>query len=200
MLGKSLLGSIREQKIIKKSMKKLFLTSLLFVLSISFVSAQSFKTEEGKATFYSKVPLHNFEGNSENLVGLINLDDGTVDFYIDLETLDTGNGKRDKDMRLTLDTKKYPFGEFFGKLNTDFDPESSAVQDVTVKGVFKIHGEEQEIEVEGTLQITDEGLHVTAGWILNLLDYNIEPPKILFIKVDKDQEIKIDALLKPVEG
>jgi len=181
-------------------MKKLFLASLLLVLSVSFVSAQSFKTEEGKATFYSKVPLHSFEGNSEKLVGLVNLEDGTIDFYIDLETLDTGNGKRDKDMKLTLETKKYPFAEFFGKLDSDFDPESSPVQDVSVKGTFKIHGQEQEIEVEGTLQLTDEGLHVTAGWILSLLDYDIEPPKILFIKVDKDQEIKIDALLKPVEG
>ncbi|HAW81532.1 MAG TPA: YceI family protein, partial [Balneola sp.] len=28
----------------------------------------------------------------------------------------------------------------------------------------------------------------------------IEPPKILFIKVDQEQEIKIEALLKPVDG
>ena len=103
-------------------------------------------------------------------------------------------------MKLTLETKKYPFAEFFGKLVTDFDPESSSVQNVLVKGTFKIHGEEKEIEVEGTLQMTDTGLHVTAGWILSLLDYKIEPPKILFIKVDENQEIKIDALLKPVDG
>ena len=180
----------------KKSFLSIFL--LLFLTGLSF--AQSFKTEEGKATFYSRVPLHNFEGNSENLVGLINLDEKTVDFYIDLETLDTGNGKRDKDMKLTLETKKYPFAEFFGKLISDFDHESSEVQDVTVAGTFKIHGVEKEIEVDGTLQMKDEGLYVTAGWILSLLDYNIEPPKILFIKVDKDQEIEIEALLKPVDG
>ncbi len=181
-------------------MKKLFLSAFLVLFTAGLSFGQSFKTEEGKATFYSKVPLHNFEGNSESLVGLINLDEKTIDFYIDLETLDTGNGKRDKDMKLTLETKKYPFAEFFGKLVTDFDPESSSVQDVIVKGTFKIHGEEKEIEVEGTLQMKDTGLHVTAGWILSLLDYKIEPPKILFIKVDENQEIKIDALLKPVDG
>ncbi|XWN38079.1 MAG: YceI family protein [Balneola sp.] len=181
-------------------MKKLILTSVLFLCTTVVSFSQSFKTEEGKATFYSKVPLHNFEGNSENLVGLIDLEKGTVDFYIDLETLDTGNGKRDKDMKLTLETKKYPFAEFFGTLTSDFDSESGSVQDVTVKGTFKIHGEEQEIEVEGTLQMKDDGLHVTAGWILSLTDYKIEPPKILFIKVDENQEIKINALLKPVDG
>jgi polyisoprenoid-binding protein YceI len=181
-------------------MRKLFFSAFIILLSSSLSIAQSFKTEEGKATFYSKVPLHSFEGNSENLVGLVNLDEGTVDFYIDLETLDTGNGKRDKDMKLTLETEKYPFAEFFGKLTSDFDPESTSVQDVTVKGTFKIHGVEREIEVEGTMQIKENGLFITAGWILSLLDYNIEPPKILFIKVDKEQEIEIEALLKPVDG
>ena len=181
-------------------MRKLFFSAFIILLSSSLSIAQSFKTEEGKATFYSKVPLHSFEGNSENLVGLVNLDEGTVDFYIDLETLDTGNGKRDKDMKLTLETEKYPFAEFFGKLTSDFDPESTSVQDVTVKGIFKIHGVEREIEVEGTMQIKENGLFITAGWILSLLDYNIEPPKILFIKVDKEQEIEIEALLKPVDG
>lgn len=181
-------------------MKKLTLFILFLIFGFSMGFAQSFKTETGKATFYSKVPLHSFEGNSETLVGLIDLKEKTIDFYIDLETLDTGNGKRDKDMKLTLETKKYPFAEFFGKLVTDFNSESTEVQDVKVRGTFKIHGEEKEIEVDGTLQMTDEGLHVTAGWILNLLDYKIVPPKVLFIKVDENQEIKIDALLKPIEG
>ena len=103
-------------------------------------------------------------------------------------------------MKLTLETKKYPFAEFFGKLVSDFDPESFSIQDVTVRGTFKIHGEEQEIEVDGTMQMREDGLFITAGWILSLLDYNIEPPKILFIKVDQEQEIKIEALLKPVDG
>lgn len=180
-------------------MKRILSFSALILFMSSTMVAQSFKTEEGKATFYSKVPLHNFEGNSENLTGLINLENNTVDFYIDLETLDTGNGKRDKDMRLTLDTKKYPFAEFTGKLNSDFDPESSEVQNVSVTGTFKIHGHEKEIDVDGTLQMTEDGLKLTAGWILDLTDYKIKPPKILFIKVDKNQEIKIEAILKPTE-
>lgn len=179
-------------------MKKLTIVILLTVFPLFALKAQSYKTESGRAVFISKVPLHTFEGSSDHLVGLINLDDNTVDFYLDLETLDTGNGKRDRDMRLTLETKKYPFAEFFGKLTTSFDPSSSEVQPVTAQGVFKIHGKEQEIEVDGELQMTEEGLKLTAGWILNLKDYDIIPPRLLIIKVDEEQEIQIEALLKPI--
>ncbi|MEQ9265323.1 MAG: YceI family protein [Balneolaceae bacterium] len=177
-------------------MKKILCTLLLFVPFLN-VDAQTFYTETGTAKFTSSVPLHNFTGTSENLVGQVNLDENTIDFYIDLETLDTGNAKRDKDMRITLETKDYPFAEFFGQLS-NYDPSSSQEQAVTVKGTFKIHGKEKEVEIDGTLTKTGDDLLVKAAWILNLSDYEIEPPRLLIIKVDEEQEIEINAILKLV--
>ena len=115
---------------------------LLFALVFAaphLAVAQSFATDEGRAEFDSRVPLHNFTGTSDALVGRIALADSTVDFYIDLETLDTGNGKRDKDMRKTLNTKDHPFAEYFGKLTSAFDP-AGGKQAVTTAGTFTIHG------------------------------------------------------------
>ena len=175
-------------------MKKLYLLIIGVLASVS-LSAQSFVTEAGTAIFYSEVPLHSFEGRSENLTGLIDLDKNLVDFYLDLATLDTGNGKRDKDMRLTLEVEDYPYGEFTGELVSEFDPFSSTEQEVTVKGTFKIHGEEQEVEVSGTLKPEGESLVLHATWILKLEDYKIKPPQVLFLKVDQEQKIEIMATL-----
>lgn len=161
------------------------------------VHAQSFMTEEGHAEFTSEVPLHTFTGTSEKLTGLVNLEDGSVDFYIDLTTFDTGIGKRDKDMRKTLETDKYPFAEFLGKLVTEFDAESDAEQTVTVRGNFKIHDVTREIEVEGTLQKVPDGLKLTAAWEINLEDYDIVPPRLLIVKVDPVQDVRIEAVLPP---
>lgn len=144
--------------------------------------------------------MHTFTGTSDHLVGLIDLSDSTVDFYIDLETFDTGISKRDKDMRRTLETDEYPFAEFFGKLVSDFDPTSTEPQKVTVRGEFSVHGVTRDIEVNGTLQKTDEGLKLNAAWTLNIEDYDIEPPGILFYRVDEDQDIEIEATLTPTEN
>ena len=176
------------------------LAVLAFGLAAAPVYAQAFKTETGHAEFTSSVPLHTFTGTSDHLVGLIDLDESTVDFYIDLTTLETGIGKRDKDMRETLETDEYPFAEFFGKLVSEFDPSSSAPQPATVRGDFTIHGVTREVEITGTLQKTDGGLKVEAGWELNLEDYDIEPPSLLIVKVDEVQKIRIEALLKPVSS
>tara|TARA_R110002096_G_scaffold231766_7_gene421527 strand:- start:18407 stop:18952 length:546 start_codon:yes stop_codon:yes gene_type:complete len=172
--------------------------TLLFCtfVAISVVTqAQVYKTDSGTAVFISKVPLHSFDGKSNYLNGAINLSSKTVDFYIDLETLDTGNGKRDKDMRLTLETKTFPFAEFYGKLVSNFDSTSNKEQPVKVEGFFKIHGKEKEVTIEGSLQKVDKNLALKANWILNLIDYDIIPPSLLILKVDEEQEINISAIL-----
>lgn len=175
-------------------MKKVIFITLSFFISASGYS-QSYFTETGTVIFHSKVPLHTFSGTSENLTGLIDLENATVDFYVDLETLDTGNAKRDKDMRLTLETKDYPFAEFFGSITSEFDASAQVKQEVIVEGVFKIHGKEQKIVVNGQLTPNGDQMTLAASWILKLEDYEIEPPKLLFIKVDQEQEIELNAVL-----
>lgn len=181
-------------------MRQLLLATLLWFIALpSITQSQSFKTESGHAEFKSEVPLHSFVGSSDHLVGKISLQDSVVDFYLDLTTLDTGNDKRDKDMRETLETEKYPFAEFFGKLVTDFNPDKSSKQKVMVSGEFTIHNVTKETTIQGTLQKTDDGLSVEANWTLDMTDYNIKPPGILFYRVEEKIDIQIKALLKPLK-
>ena len=162
--------------------------------------AQSFSTETGTASFTSSVPFHSFTGTSDHLTGRISLADSTVDFFVDLETLDTGIGKRDKDMRETLETDEYPFAEFFGKLVTPFKSDSEGAQAVRAEGTFTVHGVTREIAVDGTLQYADGALRLVAHWELNLKDYDIEPPRLLIVKVDEIQKIRIEATLNEHSG
>lgn len=179
-------------------MRRSLSLTIAFCLLHSLLTAQVFKSENGHAEFHSSVPLHSFTGTSDHLVGRISLPDSTVDFYLDLTTLDTGNNKRDKDMRETLETGRYPFAEFFGTLISPFNSESKQPQQATVQGEFKIHGVSRKITVEGTLQQTNSGLSVKASWTLDMTDYDIRPPGILFYRVDENIDIEIEALLQPV--
>ncbi|HBX65734.1 MAG TPA: YceI family protein, partial [Balneolaceae bacterium] len=176
-------------------MKKVITTLLFLLIYANIANAQEYMTDSGTAIFHSEVPLHTFTGSSDFLTGLVNLEDGTVDFYLDLTTLDTGIQKRDRDMKETLETEKFPFAEFFGSLATDFNPDDTSEQPVKVTGDFKIHGVSREVTIDGTLQMTPEGLMVTANWVLELEDYDIVPPSLLFVKVDQEQKIEIEALL-----
>jgi len=154
-------------------------------------------TESGIAEFTSSVPLHTFTGRSGNLTGMIDLEENLVDFFLDLHTLKTGIGRRDRDMYRTLNVDDHPFAEFTGSLASPFDEGIAEPQVAIVEGEFTVHGVTQQIRIEGELQKQDGDLHLSAEWILLLEDYGIEPPGILFYRVTEEQEVRIEAVLQP---
>ncbi|MEX2600558.1 MAG: YceI family protein [Balneolaceae bacterium] len=169
---------------------------LVFLLFASAgLMAQSFMTEEGEALFESSAPFLTFQGTSKHLTGLIDLEENLVDFYLDLNTLETGINRRDRDMRTQyLETDQWPFAEFTGSLESLFDPDISEPQPVTAEGTFHLHGVEREISVEGTITPLENGnLKLEASWSVMLEDYEIERPGILFYELAEEQKIRIRA-------
>ena len=182
-------------------MKFIHLTLLFLVfllLRYDCVFGQSYMSEEGYVEFISRAPLLEFKGKSDHLTGLIDLDQNLIDFYVDLNTIDTGIQRRNRDMRSTyLKTDTFPFADFSGKLLTEFDPESEGEQRVKTRGIFTIHGVEREIDVEGTLEPRNGGLKLNASWTILLDDYNIERPRVLFYELADEQVVNISVLLSP---
>lgn len=170
---------------------------LFFITSVS--EAQIYQTESGNVNFLSEAALNEFNGVSDKLNGLIDLPKNLLDFYVDLNTLDTGIGLRDKHMRDNyLETEKYPFAEFTGKFNAIPGLSVGSKTPVTAIGKFKIHGVERQIEVKGTLSKNGKGeLELEAGFELLLSDYKIPVPKLVFYELAEKQEVSIKATLKP---
>ncbi|MDX1439557.1 MAG: YceI family protein, partial [Rubricoccaceae bacterium] len=170
-------------------------TVLSLTILLSQAEAQTYGTQRGTVEFTSSVPLHTFTGTSTHLTGEINLETNTVDFYVDLETLETGIGRRDRDMRETLETDEYPFAEFTGRLTTAFSRQANGPQRARVEGTFTVHGVSRALTVSGTLENVGSQIRMIANWELRLDDYNIEPPRLLVVRVDEVQAIHVNALL-----
>lgn len=187
--------------IIRRAATGLVLSLLIFSGTLAQVTSGDvvYYTDSGYAEFTSSVPLHSFTGESDHLTGMIDFNENLIDFYLDLNTLETGIGKRDRDMYQTLNVEEHPFAEFTGTLETSFNPDSSAKQLARVKGDFTINGNTRQVTIEGTLQPQNEGIILNAGWELRLEDYDIEAPGILFYRVDEVQKIQIEATLNPVD-
>lgn len=177
-------------------MKKIFIVITLSFLNFSF--AQSYLGENLSAVFLSEAKLNSFEGKSKNLVGLVDLDKNLVEFYIDLNTLRTGIKLRDKHMRDDyLETKKYPFAEFVGKLSNQDLASISNKKSGTyiVEGNFKVHGIElpREIEVSFKFNENAKKLEIKASFEMKLTDHEIEIPKVMFYELSNTIKITTDG-------
>ncbi|GMQ23691.1 YceI family protein [Algoriphagus sp. oki45] len=178
-------------------MRRLGFLAFLFLPFLGF--SQEYLTKTGSVVFLSKAPLNEFEGKSKALNGLIDLEKNLLDFYLDLNTLDTGIGLRDKHMRENyLETEKFPFAEFTGKMEPIPALETGKSYPVKAKGKFKIHGVEREITVEGTLtQRNDQSLQLQSEFVILLDDYQIDIPKLVFYELASEQKVSINATLSP---
>jgi len=172
----------------------IFLVALFFSIQ---ASGQEYLTTSGEVTFLSTAPLNEFEGRSSVLNGLVNLDSNLLDFFVDLNTLKTGIGLRDSHMRESyLETDQFPFAEFTGKIAQM--PTLVIGEKIPVKalGTFKIHGEEKEITVAGTLAKQQNGkITLEATFIIALSDYKIPLPSLVFYELAQEQKVTIHAVL-----
>jgi len=171
----------------------------LFILTSSRNAfTQVYKTEAGNVEFLSKASLNEFTGVSSKLNGLIDLEKNELDFYIDLNTLKTGIGLRDRHMRENyLETKKYPFAEFTGKVKEEISLRPGEIKNVTAIGKFKIHGVEREMTVPGKLiAISVNEVKLEAQFKVMLSDYKINIPRVVFYELADEQIITISLNLK----
>ncbi|SHN21608.1 Polyisoprenoid-binding protein YceI [Cyclobacterium lianum] len=179
------------------SWKRKWLIPLIYLLVVSRAGAQEFKTTAGEVEFLSQAALNEFTGKSDKLHGLIDFEQNLLDFYIDLNSLRTGIGLRDRHMRDNyLETDQYPFAEFTGKLSEKVNLEQNQSMEVMADGIFKIHGQEKEMEVRGTLtQVGRNEVLLEATFEVKLGDFDIAIPQVMFYELSEIQKVKINARL-----
>lgn len=171
------------------------LFAILFAGTVLNANAHEYTSAEGYVEFVSTAPFLEFKGVSNQLHGLIDLDHNLVDYYVDLNTLETGIRRRDRDMRNSyLETDRFPFAQFTGQLTRGLERirAGDLPANVEASGIFTMRGIEREIAVEGTISAGDGGgLLLEASWVIRLEDYDIDRPSVLFYELSEEQIINI---------
>jgi len=177
-------------------------------------TAQEFQValeRPNRVRFTSDAPLEEFEGVTSRIDGFLFLDGaglgGETDltrsefyFEVDLASLDTGIGLRNRHMRdHYLETDRFPFSTFTGRvIALDRDP--SGGFRAVASGTLEIHGAERRREIECTALPTGEDLRVRCGFAVLLSDHDIPIPKLMFMKIDEVMELDLDFFLSPAAG
>jgi len=166
-------------------------------------------------TFTSKAPLETVMGRTGEVRGFIAFDPEDIKgtarggFEVDLASLKTGIGLRDKHMREQyLETDQYPLVSF--KLTRVAQASGNILEDnqnidLVLEGQFKLHGMTRDITLPVSVKYmkgTEETqkhrpgdlLRITADFDVLLSDYNIARPQFIILKLDDLQKISIDLM------
>lgn len=188
-------------------MKKIII--LIFVLVINtFAHAEEWdvkRNAKNSVKFTSSTTVLDFDGVTDKIDGYIywegdKIFSGKNELYfeVDLNTVKTGIGKRDRDMREdVLETDKWPKTYFKGTIVSATKTDSSNSYNIIAKGKMFIHGVEKEMEIPAVIKLQNGTMNVQTRFSVFLKDYNIEAPSLLaFIKVAEEIKLSLNFYLQ----
>jgi polyisoprenoid-binding protein YceI len=153
----------------------------------------------GMLSFDGHATMGDFTGTTRTVTGQLTgaPDISSVRGWVEapVQTLKTGDRKRDKDLNKSMESSKYPNLRF--DLNQITVTESAGdSMPVTLHGTLNIHGVTRRLELPGTIEFTGANARVHSDFPLNLKEYGIGGlSKMLgMLKMHENIEVHVDLV------
>jgi hypothetical protein len=178
-------------------MKKILFSVFLFAVCLS-TQAQIYLAKASEISFFSYSVIENIEAVNVSSKPVVNT--ATNDVVIKVPV--TGFQFKSSLMQTHfnenyMESDKFPFAIFKGKINETIDYSQQACNKVTVTGNLNMHGTEKCIVVVGTMTVKDSTLAIEGKFKIRLDDYGIKVPSLYIKNIAEEVEIKIYSELYP---
>ncbi len=179
-------------------MKKILLT-LAFAFSIMQVcNAQLFSTATGNISFFSKTPVEDIDAHSKTGLGVMNIEKLEMAFKVANPSFEFHNKLMQEHFNEKyMESEKYPFSQFSGKINEAVDLTKDGEYKVTVTGKLTIHGVEKGRTISGVIVVKDGQINIKSDFKVLVKDHNIEIPKLVTAKIAEEITVSVDITLLP---
>jgi polyisoprenoid-binding protein YceI len=156
---------------------------------------------EGTLSFDGRATAGAFTGSTTTVTGEMTgggLADVRGWVEAPVNTLKTGNDRRDRDLNKSMESEKYPTIRFELTGVTAAEPPSDSIT-VTLQGRFTIHGVTREATLPASAAFGPEGVRVRGTTPLNLEHYEIGGlTKMLgMLKMHEEIVVQVDLLFGP---
>jgi hypothetical protein len=168
----------------------------LFTVIHSSIRAQVYYTKNGKISFFSKAPLENISADNNQVLSVLNISTGALQFSLLNNAFHFPKAKMEDDFNENyIESDKYPKSTFKGTITdvSSFSSLKDGSYPVNVKGDLMIHGISKNITAPGTVTIKDGKISATSTFKVLLKDYKIGIPTIVTNKISESIEITVNC-------
>jgi len=164
----------------------------VFLVSTFFISqGQKFKSTQSTVVFFSEAAIEDIAATNSRATSLFDASTGEVAFLVPI-----GGFQFEKTLMQQhfnekyMESHKFPTASFEGKI-TGFEKAMKGSPTVHAKGKLTIHGQTKEVEAEGTIAVVESGLVLTSSFFVELADYKIKIPRLLWQNIAEKVEVKV---------
>tara|TARA_Y100001960_G_C14309942_1_gene650197 strand:+ start:67 stop:639 length:573 start_codon:yes stop_codon:yes gene_type:complete len=173
-------------------------SSTLILISFFISSEYNIKVpfeSESKVSYIGSHPAHSWEGVSEDFKGGIvcyDTDECFIKIQIPVESFNSGNSNRDSNMFYYVESNKYKYVTFY---SNSFEINKEILltgENIKLDGFLEFHGIKKEISFIAFIYSDNQFLKGRADFDVNLSDYNVDRPSLLFTPISDQIIIKCD--------
>jgi polyisoprenoid-binding protein YceI len=158
----------------------------------------------GTLSFDGHATLGDFVGTTDSVRGAMRggPDLVAVTGWVEasVASLRTGNGKRDKDLRKSMEVEQHPTMRFdLAAVLVPPGRPGRDTTDVVLRGTLTLHGRKKEVQLPARVWRADNGWRLRSDFTVHLKDYEVGGlSKMLgILKMNEEIEVHVDVTFGP---
>ncbi len=160
---------------------------------------QRYISDSSYVYFFSEAPMETIEAENTEGSSVIDLGEGKMVFAVPIKGFQFEKSLMQEHFNENyLESDKYPRTTFTGSIE-DWDRDMLS-DSVTVSGTFTIHGVSREVSVKGKVYDHETAPYLEAKFPIQIVDYDIKIPKIVFYNIAEVVDITVYFRYKPYEN
>jgi len=176
--------------------------SLFFLAWVQFSFGQILKSKDGVSsiTFFSSSPLEDITATNKGAVVVMNASTGDIQVKVNVIAFKFKNALMEEHFNENyMETDKYPFATFKGKLTEKLDLTKNGETKVTVTGKMELHGVTKEETLEGTITKNGNEITLKTKFKIKLADYNVKVPSLYVKNIAEIVDVDMNSVLEPFQ-
>jgi hypothetical protein len=158
-------------------------------------------TDSGYIKFTSDAPLEFIQASSNELAGILNINDLSFSFTVPMASFQGFNSalQRVHFNENYMESEKFPNSTFKGKIIEEIDFTSAGTYHIRAKGLLNVHGIDHDRIIRCTIQVESGRISVESSFTVSLDDHKIKIPSIVQQKIAEVIDVSIRFEMKPMD-
>ncbi len=175
--------------------KYFFLVAAILIASMA-LHAQIYLGKTCAISFFSKGPIEDIAAVNKSSKPIFNSATGEVAIKITIKGFEFDKKLMEEHFNEKyMESDKYPYATFGGKVNEKIDYTKEGTNKVTVTGKLNMHGVEKERTIDGTVTVKGGEIMFDSKFMVALKDHKVEIPTLVAQNIAETVEVTVKSTL-----
>lgn len=176
---------------------RIVLSFLLVLVAEGYTFSQRYMAEKGLISFFSDAPVEDIAAINHNVTSIFTASSGAIAFSVPVSDFEFEKKLMKEHFNdKYMESNRFPRSTFAGTI-TGYSMGNAGVQRVRAQGKLTIHGIVKEIDVPGSLEVTNGTVVMKTRFNVLIADYGIKIPQILWQNVSDEIQVTVDLTYNP---